>query len=419
MTFAASARTAVRLGAAVGRHSPRAVCVAALVTFALPRHGAAQAYEAAGALHVLRGTVRAADESRLVGVHVDVLADRALRSGITTVTDADGAFRFDQLPDGAARLVVRRLGFRPETLSVEVPQLPGGPVAVLLERVAQPLTPVFVREARRTQPMASGFDRRRTSGFGHFITRADIERENPQRTTDLLRRVPGLTFSSPDGSPMARFRGGTSGARGCEAVYFLDGSPLGSGGLDVDAIPPSSIEAIEVYNGAATVPAALRTVMAPGGCGAVALWSRRADLARRTRGRTAAVETMDSLDAVVEHGRAFTADQVELAAAPLPGFSPRPVYPDSLRDANVRGRVVAEFVVDERGRVAPETVGIVSSTHPLFAEAVRDAIAGSRFSPAFRDKHVVRQVVHLPVVFEPEVVAGAADHDASPQSRRE
>ena len=369
------------------------------------------------AAHTLLGNVRGPDESRLNGVHVELLMPGEHASGERTsgertsgaraeaLTDVGGGFRFDRLPDGAARLVVRRLGFRPETLTVEVPQLVGGPVVVLLERAAQPLPLVVVRETRRPTGLASAFERRRASGFGHYITRADIERDNPQRTTELLRRVPGVTFGG-DGSSGVQFRNGGAVAGRCEPVYFLDGSPAGNAALDLDAISPSSIESIEVYNGAATVPAALRSAMAPGGCGAIAIWSRRADLARARRGRS----TPDAhpLDEIVAQGAAFTADQVEFAALPLPGLGPVPAYPDSLRDASVRGQVVAEFVVDERGRVAPETIGIVSSTHPLFADAVRDAIAGARFTPAYRQQHVVRQVVHLPVVFEPGSVAGSS-----------
>lgn len=398
--------TARRVTAAHVR--PSAACGTVLAALLLGSGARAQApaqVQAATrprAAFAVRGNVRAADESRLVGAHVDLLPEPGRRGGegaTSIATDAGGAFQFDGVAPGSARLVVRRLGFRPETLSVEVPQLEGGPVAVLLERVAQPLAPVVVRERQRPRALPSAFDRRRGAGFGRFITRREIEQQDPQRTTELLRRLPGVILTADEGGASARMRNAT-GPAGCAPVYFLDGSPLGTGALDLDAIPPSSIEAIEVYSGAATVPAALRSAMAPGGCGAIAIWSRRGDVDRQRRAHAVA-RTLDSLDAMVAHGGAYTADQVELAAAPLPGFSPVPAYPDSLRDANVSGRVVAEFVVDERGRVAPETVGIVSSSHPLFAEAVRDAVGESRFSPAYRQGRVVRQVVHLPVVFEP------------------
>lgn len=386
-------RASVRCGAGVTR---RVRLLAGMVGVAIStlaaRAGGAQRVPV-DARHTVIGSVRAADESRLVGAHVQLLGTGRGDSGVTAVTEADGTFRFDRVPDGSARLAVRRLGFRPETLSVDVPQLDGGPVVIALERVAQPIAPVVVRESRRAPRLASAFERRRAGGFGHYLTRADIERRNPQRTTDLLRELPGVTLTSSG----PRFRA-AGRAQSCEPVYFLDGMPLGSGTLDLDALSPKSIEAVEVYSGAATVPAALRTAMAPGGCGAIALWSRQGETPRDPLGTVAAV---DSLEDAVARGLAYTADQVEIAAAALPGFGPAPVYPDSLLAAGARGQVVAEFVVDAQGNVDPETIGIVSSTHPLFAAAVRDAVTGARFSPAYRQNRVVRQVVHLPVVFEP------------------
>jgi TonB family protein len=74
-------------------------------------------------------------------------------------------------------------------------------------------------------------------------------------------------------------------------------------------------------------------------------------------------------------------------------------YPPSLFAAHTRGTVVAEFVVDGDGRVEKETFGIVSSTHPLFTDAVRRAVAGARFTPALKGGRTVRQLVHQPFEF--------------------
>lgn len=48
------------------------------------------------------------------------------------------------------------------------------------------------------------------------------------------------------------------------------------------------------------------------------------------------------------------------------------------------------------------TLGVVSATHPAFADAVRAAMPGVRCSPAVRRGRTVRQVVHRPVLFDPE-----------------
>jgi protein TonB len=95
----------------------------------------------------------------------------------------------------------------------------------------------------------------------------------------------------------------------------------------------------------------------------------------------------------------FDANVVEVAARLRPG-SPVPRYPDELRDARLEGRVLARFVVDTAGRVEPASVRIVSSTHPLFASAVRAILPTLRFTPARARGTKVRQLVELPFEFE-------------------
>jgi protein TonB len=80
----------------------------------------------------------------------------------------------------------------------------------------------------------------------------------------------------------------------------------------------------------------------------------------------------------------------------------RPRYPENLRQAGIEGRVEIEFVVDERGRVDMNTVKVLESTHALFTAAVRNALAGMRFTPARVGGNPVRQFVRLPVVFKIE-----------------
>jgi protein TonB len=88
---------------------------------------------------------------------------------------------------------------------------------------------------------------------------------------------------------------------------------------------------------------------------------------------------------------------VEREVVPLGGAGPR--YPETLRGAGVEGEVVAEFVVDSTGRVEPATVAIVQRAHPLFEQAVRQALRGMRFRPAQAGGRTVRQLVRQPFTF--------------------
>jgi outer membrane biosynthesis protein TonB len=109
------------------------------------------------------------------------------------------------------------------------------------------------------------------------------------------------------------------------------------------------------------------------------------------------------LERLVAEHTVYTADQVGAPAAWSGGGSELPVYPDSLWAARVPGRVVAEFIVGEDGKIEPGTLTIASATHPYFASAVRSALEGAVFRPAVLHGNPVRQLVELPFVFSSPV----------------
>jgi protein TonB len=92
------------------------------------------------------------------------------------------------------------------------------------------------------------------------------------------------------------------------------------------------------------------------------------------------------------------ADQVEKQVSLAPGSVP-PKYPDVLRNSGIEGQVIAQFVVDERGRAEDDSVRFVASGNSLFEEAVRVALRRMRFVPAEVGGRKVRQLVQMPFVF--------------------
>jgi protein TonB len=78
---------------------------------------------------------------------------------------------------------------------------------------------------------------------------------------------------------------------------------------------------------------------------------------------------------------AYFSHQVEKTVMVAPG-SPRPRYPDLLRQAGLEGEVLAQFVVDTTGRVRPGSFVSLRATHELFALAVRASLPEMRFFPA-------------------------------------
>jgi TonB family protein len=90
--------------------------------------------------------------------------------------------------------------------------------------------------------------------------------------------------------------------------------------------------------------------------------------------------------------RSYSNFQVDVHAEPLPG-NPEPVYPDSLRNAQVVGRVIALFNVDTLGRVESSSFATIDTWSPLFTQAVRDVLPRLAFVPASLYGHKVRQQV--------------------------
>jgi protein TonB len=98
------------------------------------------------------------------------------------------------------------------------------------------------------------------------------------------------------------------------------------------------------------------------------------------------------------YGSPFRADQVDRQVGLIPGIRP-PAYPEALRGAGIEGKVVVEFVVDERGQPVQGSVRVVQSDNDLFTDAVRIALGRLRFTPAEVAGKKVSQLVQMPFVF--------------------
>ncbi|MEO5816209.1 MAG: TonB family protein [Gemmatimonadaceae bacterium] len=97
-------------------------------------------------------------------------------------------------------------------------------------------------------------------------------------------------------------------------------------------------------------------------------------------------------------GSVVNSDAVERVPSLL-GNARAPRYPDALRQSNIAGNVSVRFVVDTLGRAEMEGVTIVETSHPLFAEAVKNALLFYRFSPGEVGGHKVRTMVQIPFTF--------------------
>lgn len=82
--------------------------------------------------------------------------------------------------------------------------------------------------------------------------------------------------------------------------------------------------------------------------------------------------------------------------------SPHPRYPDALRSANVKGVVLAQFVVDTLGHAEPSTFKVLKTDRQEFTEAVKAVLPDMRFIPAEVGGRKVKQLVQQPFTFAPD-----------------
>jgi protein TonB len=101
---------------------------------------------------------------------------------------------------------------------------------------------------------------------------------------------------------------------------------------------------------------------------------------------------------VAEPKQTYFDFEVQKPVVQAPG-SATPRYPELLKSSGVEGEVLVEFVVDSTGRAEPASLKVLSSSHELFALAVRNALPGMRFLPAEFNGRKVKQLVRQPFMF--------------------
>ena len=212
------------------------------------------------------------------------------QSGLQTRTDSVGRFRFPRVGVGLHVLTVRRPGFVPASASVLVAAGDSVRVGFQLKALAQPLPAVPVEAALSgTNYRLRDFERRRTSGVGHFLTAADLLPERSKPMADVLTRLPGTQIvRSSSAACLTTTRGAQSVHRSatglcgnqfvshCPVAVFVDGVPSYGGHseevFNLNAFRADQVAGVEFYSGSATIP---RELAAPRGtCGVLVIWTK-------------------------------------------------------------------------------------------------------------------------------------------------
>ncbi len=100
----------------------------------------------------------------------------------------------------------------------------------------------------------------------------------------------------------------------------------------------------------------------------------------------------------VDTDRSYAEFEVERQVRAISGTSV--AYPEAMRSSGAEGQVLAEFVVNENGRVVASSFKVLESSNSSFTQAVRSALSRMRFQPAQIGRTNVSQVVQQAFVFK-------------------
>ena len=216
----------------------------------------------------LRGVVRDSAGASVPEADVGVAALRKL-----VRTDDKGAFTLTKLPIGPTEISVRRLGFEPIKVTVNVGTDPDTLVVTLRHNAAL-LSAVNVSKGEvRQREMIEDYYRRVVRGVGQYVTREQIEKRWGGTPSDVLRNVPGIRFiKTANGGRGARFPGTSINMRDCAPMIWIDGQK--APGMEVDDITLGDIEGIEIYSGPSTTPMQFSQSQSSNNCGTIVIWSR-------------------------------------------------------------------------------------------------------------------------------------------------
>jgi hypothetical protein len=214
----------------------------------------------------LTGSVRATPDGRpLVGAQISIL------DGPQTRSNARGEWTLSDAPPGTRLLEVRAVGYYPERRVVDIVDSVA-PLRIALATFKSVLDTMKISATRTVDLSLLGFQERRRSSIGRFLTPRDIAVRQPFVTSEIFRSVPGLFLDrTMDAEEKVMMRGVFEDR--CEPAIYINGqwmNGLTSGDLD-GFIRPNEIAGIEVYM-AGQVPTQFQPGL--GGCGSLVFWTK-------------------------------------------------------------------------------------------------------------------------------------------------
>jgi hypothetical protein len=183
-------------------------------------------------------------------------------------TNDKGEFKFAGVPAGLHIVGVRMPGFAPTIDTIKVEEASEILREYNLSRIETTLPRVPVTTTLLDRKLFE-FHERRRMGIGRFLDSAEFANARGTRTSDRLKKLPGLKIGRGRFSNEAYVLS-TRSPSVCRAAIWLDGIKLTD--LNVNELNPNMIAAVEWYAGPASVPAKFNVTSAV--CGVLVIWTR-------------------------------------------------------------------------------------------------------------------------------------------------
>ncbi|HEX8942350.1 MAG TPA: hypothetical protein VF785_04375 [Gemmatimonadaceae bacterium] len=233
---------------------------------------------------------------RILGVFDELTGDPVedvevadVLSGNSSLTTKTGTVSLFFLPEGGSLVRLRKVGYAVQTFPVPISPADTAPITIVLARATQ-LETVVVKDSapKYLSPSLRTFEERRAKGIGHFVSEADMRKNDDKTLAELLpSRIPGLTTTPGAGSARylttSRKRCSGPALRTCQSPdcfvsVYVDGVKTFDASMGRALIPDFSImnprdyAAAEFYAGGASLPVEYNSTSS--GCGVLLLWTR-------------------------------------------------------------------------------------------------------------------------------------------------
>jgi len=213
-------------------------------------------------------TGRVADQMGVVVADARIQVDGARNTG---TTGKDGEFSMSGLPSGMRTVTVRRIGYAPAQLAVDLSAQNPARISVRLQKAAPSIGNVRIEAEYTAALKKNGFTDRKKMGLGRFLTPEDIAKRQPLVFSDLFTTMAGFRVQQgQNGNTIT----GTRGQNQC-VVFWVDGVQYRestTGELD-QTLRPEQLLAIETYS-ASSAPMEFQ-VSGKSSCAVIVAWTNR------------------------------------------------------------------------------------------------------------------------------------------------